>query len=42
MTHQLMLSAKKKSRKLNGQNRLPEIIQKVPFRDRIKHEIKAA
>ena len=27
MTHQLMLSAKKKRRKLDGQNRLPEIIQ---------------
>jgi len=27
MTHQLMLSAKKKWRKLDGQNRLPEIIQ---------------
>jgi len=27
MTHQLMISAKKKWRKLDGQNRLPEIIQ---------------
>ena len=27
MTHQLMLSARKKWRKLDGQNRLPEIIQ---------------
>jgi len=26
MTHQRMLSAKKKWRKLDGQNRLPEII----------------
>ena len=42
MTHQLMLSAKKKWRKLNGQNRLPEIIQGVEFRDGIKHEVKAA
>ena len=42
MTHQLMQSAKKKSRKLDGQNRLPEIIQGVEFRDGIKHEIKAA
>lgn len=42
MTHQLMLSAKKKWRKLDGQNRLPEIIQGVEFRDGIKHEIKAA
>jgi transposase-like protein len=42
MTHQLTLSAKKKGRKLDGQNRLPEIIQGVEFRDGIKHEIKAA
>lgn len=42
MTHQLMLSVKKKWRKLDGQNRLPEIIQRVEFRDGIKHEIKAA
>ena len=42
MTHQLMLSAKKKWRKLDGQNRLPEIIHGVEFRDGIKHEIKAA
>ena len=42
MTHQLMLSARKKWRKLDGQNRLPEIIQGVEFRDGIKHEIKAA
>ena len=42
MTHQLMLSAKKKRRKLDGQNRLPEIIQGVEFRDGIKPEFKAA
>ena len=42
MTHQLMLSAKKKWRKLDGQNLLPEIIQGVDFRDGIKHEIKPA
>jgi transposase-like protein len=42
MTHQLMLSAKKKWRRLDGQNRLPEIIEGVEFRDGIKHEIKAA
>ena len=42
MTHQLMLSAKKKWRKLDGQNRLPEIIEGVEFRDGIKHERKAA
>ena len=42
MTHQLMLSAKKKWCKPDGQNRLPEIIQGVEFRDGIKPEIKAA
>ena len=42
MTYQLMLSAKKKRRKLDRQNRLPGIIQGVEFRDGIKHEIKAA
>ena len=42
MTHQLMLSAKKKWRKLDGQNRMPEIIEGIEFRDGIKHESKAA
>ena len=42
MTHQLMLSAKKKWRKLDGQNRLPEIIRGVEFRDGIKPETQAA
>jgi putative transposase len=42
MTHQLMISAKKKWRMLDGQNRLPEIIQGVEFRDGIKREIKTA
>ena len=42
MTHQLMLAAKKKWRKLDGQNRLPEIIEGIEFRDGIKHESKAA
>ncbi len=42
MTHGLMLSAKKKWRRLDGQNRLLEIIQVVNFRDGIKQEIKAA
>ena len=42
MTHQLMLSAKKKWRKPDGQNRLPEIIREVEFRDGIKHEVLAA
>jgi hypothetical protein len=42
MTHQLVLSARKKWRKLNDQNRLPEMIQGAEFRDGIKHKIKAA
>lgn len=42
MTHQLMLSAQKKWHKLDGPNRLPEIIQRVEFRDGIKHDINAA
>ena len=41
MTHQLMLSAKKKWRKLDGQNRLPEIIQGVEFRDGLR-QLRAA
>ena len=42
MTHQLVLSAMKRWRKLDAHNRLPEIILGVEFRDGIKHEIKAA
>ena len=42
MTYQLMLSAKKKWRKLDGQNRLPNIIQGVEFRDGIKRDFQAA
>jgi putative transposase len=42
MTHQLMPSANKKWRKLDGQNRLPEIIQGLEFRDGIKHQTIAA
>ena len=42
MTHQLMLSTKKKWRRLDGPRCLPEIIQGVEFRDGIKPEIKAA
>jgi len=38
----LMLSAKKKRRKPDGQNRLSEITQGIEFRDGIKPEIKAA
>jgi hypothetical protein len=41
MTHQLMLSAKKRWRKLEGQNRLLQIIEGTEFRDGIKHEIVA-
>jgi len=40
MTHQLMLSAKKKWRKLDSQNRLPRDHPRVEFRDGIKHETK--
>ena len=42
MTHQLMQSAKTKWRKLDGENRLPEIIEGIEFRDGIKPESKAA
>ena len=42
MSQQLMLTAKKKWRTLGGQNRLPEFIQGVEFRDGINHEIKVA
>jgi putative transposase len=42
MAHPLMLSDKRKWRKLDRQNRLPEIIQGVEFRDGIQHQIKAA
>ena len=31
-----MISAQKKRRKLDGQNRLPEIIQRIEFKDGIK------
>ena len=37
MAFKLMISAQKKWRKLDGQNRLPEIIQGVEFRDGIRH-----
>jgi putative transposase len=42
MTFRLMLSAKRKWRKLDGAKRLPEIITGVEFRDGIKQETKAA
>ena len=38
----MMLSATKKWRKRDSQNRRPEIIEGVEFRDGIKPEIKAA
>ena len=37
MVYKLMMSAKKKWRKLDGANRLPEIIIGVEFKDGIKH-----
>jgi transposase-like protein len=36
MVFRLMMSAKKKWRKISGPNRLPEIIQGVEFKDGIK------
>nr|WP_309504471.1 hypothetical protein [uncultured Roseovarius sp.] len=37
MAFKLMMSAQKKWRKLDGQNRLPEIIQGAEFRDGLRH-----
>jgi len=37
MAFKLMMSAQKKWRKLDGQNRLPEIVQGVEFRDGLRH-----
>lgn len=42
MTYKLMISAKKKWRKLDGANRLPEIINGVTFKDGIKQHKHAA
>ena len=42
MVYKLMMSAKKKWRKLDGKNRLPEIIQGVEFKDGIKQHQNAA
>ena len=42
MAFRLMMSAQKKWRKLDGQNRLPEIIQGVEFRDGLRHVQAAA
>jgi len=36
MAFKLMMSAQKKWRKLDGQNRLPEIIQGIEFHDGIR------
>ncbi len=36
MAFKLMMSAQKQGRKLDGQNRLPEIIQGIEFRDGIR------
>jgi len=38
MTHDLMRSAKKKGREIDGQNRFPEIIPGVQSRYGITHE----
>jgi hypothetical protein len=42
MAFKLKMSARKKWRKLDGQNRLPEIIQGVEFRDGLRHPQAAA
>jgi putative transposase len=42
MTFKLMMSAKTKWRKLDGANRMPEIIEGVAFKDGIKQENIAA
>ena len=42
MAFRLMMSAQKKWSKLNGQNRLPEIIQGIEFRDGVRQSQIAA
>ena len=42
MVYRLMMSAKKKWRKISGPNRLPEVIQGVEFKDGIKQTQNAA
>jgi putative transposase len=42
MVFKLMMSAKKKWRKLSSTNRLPEVIQGVEFKDEIKQLQSAA
>ena len=37
MAFKLMMSAQKKWRKLNGRNRLPEVVSGVEFRDGVRH-----
>ena len=37
MAFKLMMSAQKKWRKLDGRNRLPEVISGVEFRDGVRH-----
>ena len=40
MAFRLMMSAQKKWRKLDGRNRLPELISRVEFRDGV-HQLQA-
>jgi len=42
MVFRLMMSAKKKWRRISGPNRLPEVIKGVEFRDGIKQLNQAA
>jgi len=42
MVFRLMMSAKKKWRKISGPNRLPEVIQGIAFKDGIKQLQNAA
>jgi hypothetical protein len=42
MVFRLMMSARKKWRKISGPNRLPEVIQGVVFKDGIKQVPSAA
>jgi transposase-like protein len=42
MAFRLMMSAQKKWRKLDGRNRLPEVIEGVEFRDGLRHLQNAA
>jgi len=42
MVFRLMMSAKKKWRRISGPNRLPEVIQGIAFKDGIKQLQNAA